>query len=485
MRFRTTLLLLAVLAALGAYLYWIELPKAEQESKKKTLAELKEDEITEVALVYPDREVLLKKSGNDWRMIKPVDALADAVAVKGVINAVAQAEISKELAEPSSDLAQYGLDKPTVTVTLRKGETALPTISIGKNTPVGSNAYVKKSDDKKVYLTSGAFRTTMDKQVKDLRDKTILSFSDADVHKIEIQGDGKDIVLSEKDNAWSIEKPTAYAADGGTVRNLLSTLRSLRAVDFPSEDATDLAAYGLDKPRLKVTLTLGNDATEKALAVGKENDQKQVYVQRGGQPAVFAVNEWVFRDLDKNVGDLRDKTVLAFDRDKVNGVQIAAKDGKVKLVRGDDKKWSVADVEGKAVESTINQYLTDLHDLKGTDVAADQPASLTEFGLDQPLVVITLFGDGQQEIGTVLLGEHKSADGKTEYTAMKAGGTTVFQVRDYTVTRLNKKADAFIEKAVTPGVAPAAPAGLPPGAAVGDEEGAGDEPMDLDAEGEE
>ena len=103
----------------------------------------------------------------------------------------------------------------------------------------------------------------------------------------------------------------------------------------------------------------------------------------------------------------------------------------------------------------------------------------------QPLVAITLSGEGQPDLGTVLVGERKGADGKTEYTAMKAGGTTVFTARDYLVTRLNKKADAFIEKAVTPG-APAAgaipqvvvPVGTPGGVVGGD-----DEPMD--AEGEE
>ena len=41
MRFRTTLILLLLLIGLGAYVYLVEYPKAEQEAKKKTLFEFK------------------------------------------------------------------------------------------------------------------------------------------------------------------------------------------------------------------------------------------------------------------------------------------------------------------------------------------------------------------------------------------------------------------------------------------------------------
>jgi len=406
--------------------------------------------------VYPDREIVLKKSGNDWHMVKPLDAVADSVAAKGLVTAIANAEITKELTEAAADLAPYGLDKPTVTVTLRQGDAALPAISVGKSTPVGFNAYAKKADDAKIYLTSGSLKTALDKQTKDLRDKSILSFSDADVHKIQIQGEGKDILLSEKDNKWFIEKPATYDADGATIRNLLSTLRSMRAVDFPSDAPTDLAQYGLDAPRLKVTLGVGTDGTEKTLAIGKDNDQKQIYVQRGGQPTVFAVNDFVFRDLNKSVEDLRDKTVLAFDRDKLSAIQVVGKEGKTRLVRGDDKKWKVEGSDAKPLEPAINQYVSDLAELKGYEIATDHADNLADYGLDQPKVAITLYGDGQQEIGTVLLGERAATEGKTEHTAMKAGGTTVFLVRDYLTTRLNKKPDGFVEKVVTPGAPSAA-----------------------------
>ena len=93
MRFRTTILLILVLAGLGAYVYFVEYPKAEEEAKKKTLFEFKADDATQVTLDYGDRKIVLKKTGDDWRLTKPIDAPADATTVKNLISAIADCEV--------------------------------------------------------------------------------------------------------------------------------------------------------------------------------------------------------------------------------------------------------------------------------------------------------------------------------------------------------------------------------------------------------
>jgi uncharacterized protein DUF4340 len=453
MRFRTTIVLVLLLAGLGAYVYWIEVPKAQQEEKKKTLYDFKADDVTEVALVYADHEIALKKSGEEWRITKPLDVAADTTTVKNLVSAIAECEVKKTLTDASSDPAQYGLDHPLVKVTVKVKDKELPTIVVGKNTPVGFSTYIQKADDPKIMLTNAAFRSGMDKKVKDLRDKTILNFADKDVQKIELHGDGKDLTLTQKDETWTIERPASYAGDATALRSFLSTLRSMRAVDFP-DPPPDPSAYGFDAPRLTLTLYLGKDNAAKSIVLGKENDKKEVYVQGSGQPpTIYTVSDWVFRDLNKNVTDFRDKTLLAFDRDKISALEVKRKDGgQFKLVRGDDKQWHLDGNTGKPAETAISQYLGDLHDLKGFDIAADHPADLAAFGLDQPLLSYTVSGEDKKSLGTVVIGEHQATEGKKDYYAMAEGGPTVFLIRDYLVTRLNKQGPDFIEKPTpTPG----------------------------------
>jgi hypothetical protein len=383
---------------------------------------------------------------------------ADSTTVKNLVNAIAECEVKREVKDASPDLATYGLDKPFVTVTVKLGDKDLPAFMVGKNTPVGFSTYVQRADDKKIQLASSAFRTGMDKKVKDLRDKTIVDFVDGEVQRVDIVGGAAPLELTQKDDKWNIEHPGPYAADGSTVRSFLSTLRSMRATDFPDDNPSDLTAYGLDAPRLKITLHLGKDNAEKTILVGKENDKKEIYVQRGGQPAVFTVSDWVFRDLNKTPNDFRDKTVLAFDRDAVTAIDLQRKDGAhVKLVRGANKQWQVEGGEGTPAETTITQYVTDLHDLKGYEIAADQPADLAQFGLDQPMLTLTVVGAENKPIGTVLLGAHEK-DGKKEYTAMAQGGATIFLVRDYLFTRLDKRPQDFVAKPPAPAVGPGTPA---------------------------
>jgi hypothetical protein len=467
MRFRTTILLLLVLVGLGAYVYFVEYPKAEQEAKKKTLFEFKADDATQVTLDYGDHKIVLKKSGNDWRITEPIDAPADATTVKNLVSAIADCEVKRDLKDASADLSLYGLAKPFVTVTVKLGDKDLPAFMVGKNTPVGFSTYVQRADDKKIQLANSAFRSGMDKKVKDLRDKTIIDFADADVQQLDVSGGGKQLQLAQKDDKWSITQPAAYAADGSSVRSFLSTLRSMRATDFPDDHPSDLSAYGLDNPQLQISLHLGKDNAEKSILVGKENDKKELFVQRGGQPTVYTVSDWVLRDLNKTVADFRDKTLLALDRDNISAIDLKRKDGShVKLVHGANKQWQVEGVEGKPAETTITQYVTDLHDLKGYEIAADQPTNLSSFGLDQPLLTLTVFGDESKPAGTILLGSRET-DGKKEYTAMLEGGPTVFLVRDYLVTRLDKQPKDFVEKPPTPTVGPGTPA---PAAAVNEDE---------------
>ncbi|HVN88137.1 MAG TPA: DUF4340 domain-containing protein [Candidatus Binatia bacterium] len=448
MRFRSTLIFLIVALGLGAYVYFVEFKKAAEESKKKTLFQFTADDVTDVTLTYDDRQIAAHKGDSGWRLTKPIDTAADDTAMRNLVNAIAECEVKKDLENPQADLSTYGLDRPFVRVTVQLKDKALPTILVGKNTPVGFSTYISRDDDKKIRLANSAFRSGMDKQVKDLRDKTILSFNEDEVRQISVTSPHQNLLLTKKDTTWVIEKPASYAADPSVIRTLLSSMKSMRAVDFPDAEEKNLQTYGLEEPRLVVVLHLAKNDEQLALMLGKENDQKQIYVKTLSRPTVFTVSEWVFRDLNKELKDFRDKTVLAFDTNAVRRTEIKRADGQViKLVRGDDQKWKVGGAgDTKPLETAITQFLTDLHDLKGFDIAADKPANLADFGLSAPVLSITLQADKDAPLGTVLIGKRQPEPTKTEYTAMTSGGDTIYLLRDYLFTRLDKQQKDFLEQ---------------------------------------
>jgi len=447
MRFRNTLILLLVLVGLAAYVYFVEYPAAEREGKKKTLFEFSTDDVTALTLSYSDREIALKKVDGQWRLERPLQADADETAVKNLLRTIAECEVKKTVEEESSDLSKFGLDNPATRVRVALKDRELPEIRVGKTTPVGYSAYIQRADEKKVLLTTGGFRTAVDKQVKDLRDKTVLQIAEeSDVNKIRLEGEGRVVALEKKDGQWRLVEPIEAPADAATVRSFLATLRSLRAVDFPDDNPADLARYGIDSPRRVVTVWQGKENDQRQLLLGKENEQKQLFVKAGNRPNVYAVSDWVYRDLDKSPTDFRDKTVLAFEKDKARSIEVRRSDGSsFKLVRTDGDQWTVENPPGKVAQTRVNYFVTDLHDLKGYDIAAEGSLDWKSLGLDPPALAITVRGEGDAEIGTAWIGQ-REREGRKEYTAAKANGSVAFLVRDYLYTRLDKRVQDFVEQ---------------------------------------
>ena len=54
--------MLAVLLGLGAYIYFVEFAKQEEAEEAKKLLQFDLEAVTNVALVYPDREIEIKKT---------------------------------------------------------------------------------------------------------------------------------------------------------------------------------------------------------------------------------------------------------------------------------------------------------------------------------------------------------------------------------------------------------------------------------------
>lgn len=443
MRFRNTLILGLIFVALGAYAYLVEFRQAREESKKETLFTFTPDDVRAVTLTYPDREISLEEVDGQWKLVKPVEAPADESTVKNLIRTIAECEVKKRLEDVPKDLAPFGLDKPDVVIHVKLKEKDLPAIRVGKTTPVGYSTYIQRADDPKVVLTTATFHSGMEKQARDLRDKQIVHFEDSEVRKIAVVAPDRDILLTRKGEDWQVDQPRPYAADASTVRSFLSFLRAARATDFPDENPTNLEVYGLDIPRLTITLFTGKDEDRKEILIGKEASENKVYVKTSSRPTIYEVSDWVYRDLDKGLNDFRDKTLLAFDKDSVTSVELAPDGGEpFTLRRRSEGDWKLDDTEQQVDATRADQLLSDLHSLKGYEII-DEPADLGEIGLARPKLSITLRA-GENVIGTLKLGTYPGKEGGTAYAGMREGDPTVFRLREYLFTRIDKRRASFL-----------------------------------------
>jgi hypothetical protein len=89
--------------------------------------------------------VLVKGDGG-WRMSKPVDAPADEITVKNLINAIADAEV-----EENDRRAAVGPQQVRSGAAVRDGEAhakdkPLPDLKVGNTTAVSFSTYVQRAD---------------------------------------------------------------------------------------------------------------------------------------------------------------------------------------------------------------------------------------------------------------------------------------------------------------------------------------------------
>lgn len=451
------IIMAVVLVALGAYVSLVELPRDEETAATKKLFTFAKDAVAEVQLTYPERSIHLKKdTAGKWRVLKPIDTEADETTVTNMVNAIADAEISRILDEPVQDPALYGLNAPVVKlqVTLNDGK-SLPQVLIGKDTPVGFSVYLQKAGETKLLLTPQAFRLGLTKEVKDLRDKTIFPLQPGEVKKIAITGQGKDIHLTKTEAGWALEKPANSKADDAQVQTFLTAVQNLKAVDFVEQPVLEAKDYGLAPPQLTLAFSMGTENTTKTLLVGSEktvdSTNKQRYLKREAQTTLFLAADWVFRDLNKSADDFRDKTIARFAQEQAVKVVVKRRDQQdFTLTRGADKKWALNKTgDGVFQEQVATQLLSALADLRGYEIAADNPSDLAAYDLAPPEVTLVVSDEKNTELASVHAGQQTAGETKKMF-AMPAGGKTVFALRDYMFERLNKAPTDFWGKQAEP-----------------------------------
>jgi len=446
MSFKTTFALLLILVGLGAYVYVVEIPREEQEERAKKLFDLSADEVDRLTLTRGDETIALERADDDnWNIVEPLKTQADKGAVQSLLNAIVDCKVDKELAETDTELERFGLAEPLVTVSVSSQGSEADAVRVGNAAPVGNLAYIQRVAGGAVLLTNAGFRSQVDKKLDDLRDRRLFDFEDEQVQWFELQRGAREIRLERgADGAWGMVKPDAHAGDAGAIRTYLSSLRALRAASFIADEPTELATYELDEARLRVKFALGDDQVHE-IQLGGEKTETEIYAKKANAAAVYTVNDWAFRNLDKSARDLRDKTLFAFAADAVRAVNVVRKNGDdFRLLRQGDQ-WEIAGVDGVVKQADVEQYVKDLAELAGYEIVSDKAEDLPAFGFDTPLLQVSVFGESDAPLGSVVIAKTERDDGIHNFNAKSADSETVVLVRSYIFNRLDIAPTTLIE----------------------------------------
>jgi len=168
MKFRTTLMLLIVLAALGGYVLWSGRQKSDANTTTgAAIAVLQLDPaaIRAIDVRGEGKQVRVERDASGWQVQAPKPGPADTFRVTEVISGLAKLNATQMITPTGQDLKPYGLDKPAYEVQL-DGSTP-ETLRLGTKNPDGSATYVQRAAAPTIYLVKDSLIDTIERWVAD------------------------------------------------------------------------------------------------------------------------------------------------------------------------------------------------------------------------------------------------------------------------------------------------------------------------------
>lgn len=268
-----TLVGLCVLLIAGVCLYFL-MPKGEdsdsegEESKTETVrvVNIDSEKITAISIQSEgEDDISLKKQEDTWKLEEMPEAPVDKDVVEGLFECLSPVTATKELAGGESELSEYGLDKPQMTVNISTSDGKEYEIRFGDTVPVSGGNYGMTADSEAVYTFNDTLFNSLHVEKNSLITKeevaeinsdylTLISVKNGDktTFKAEIVPDDKKV---DAYTNWVISEPYKKPLAGSCTddwNTLQGFFTSVSFQDLVEYGCSDMKKYGLDEPSAEV-----------------------------------------------------------------------------------------------------------------------------------------------------------------------------------------------------------------------------------------
>lgn len=428
MKPRNLLILTAVVAILGAFIFFYEkdLPTTDEraEQAKKVLT-LDADEVRAVTIERDGGRVRLERDlppaadeeaeeetdapaaaaseDREWRLTEPLAARAERWTVDGLVRTLVGLEKSRTLEEV--DRADVGLETPRATVTLSTadGETVL---EVGAEIPGSDDMIVAVRGRPEVYQVSRSSWTDLSRDPGDWRDKKLFPATRADVDRVTLSP-GQVLLAKRGDDFW-VESPLTDRADEDRVNALLTEITGLSATAFIDEPPESLAELGLEPPAAvcevvlagreePFRLELGRVAEEPGEGSEEEEDLAvdggETYYGHAGDQ-LFEIKTRLAESLALAPAEWRARSWTGLQVFKIESARLEDGDGAVEVTR-DGSDWRRG--EERVGYSVVSDVLYAITDVKAEEVVSREEAAERGHPCADPALRITLTTEESSE----------------------------------------------------------------------------------------
>ena len=381
----STIILVLVLAGLGAYIYFVESERPAGEARDKVFS-VEADQIEEITVTAEGDTTTLRKTDDGWQITAPVTAAADAVQASSLTSALSNLEINRVVDDNASNLAQYGLADPRIKIAFKAEGGASGELHLGEKTPTQGDMYATRPGEPRVFLVPAYQETSLAKNTFSLRDKRVLVFERDQIQTIDVTQPGSPAIrLARSGTEWTVQQPIQARGDYSAIESLLTRLSTAQMSELLDPNSPE--SFGFESP--SAVVTVGTGSTRASLELGAERDGA-LFARDTARQLMFKVEPSLGVDLKKTVDDLRDKDLFEFRTFDVLGLRVTRGSDTYefrKVVGGGESgadKWQRV-VDGKVTDvdlTAMEDFVSKLGALRAqsftptTNAAGSAPAAL-------------------------------------------------------------------------------------------------------------
>ncbi len=407
MKLKTVILISLLFGVFLLVVFYVDRKEGEKEEEdyySRELLTFNKDEVGELSIENASGRVVCRKVGEDWQIIEPVTVDAHRGAIQAVLANLERARLTRFLVlgdeSPEEALKKYGLDFPSVKVSLHVGGRLLDTVLFGNENPSGRYVYVKKDSEDRIGMVELYRRTGVDKQWSELRNKTTLKFKRALATKLRIESQEDTVEVTKSGEEWRMKFPTEARGYGEAIESILQGLAS-PVEDFVDDAPNSLGPYGLDPPALRVEVSVGEDEVH-TLWVGSEKGGSH-YARDMSRGPVFTLDSSFVNQLHRASFELKSRKLFDFIREEVNRVEFAYRDSSILCVR-DSAVWLAVPQDRPINTMELEAVLFNMEKLKVGKFPTLAQDLHRDYGLNPPRMRIRLWA-GEETVGDLSLGE--------------------------------------------------------------------------------
>ncbi|MEO5350132.1 MAG: DUF4340 domain-containing protein [Magnetococcus sp. YQC-3] len=239
--------------------------------------------------------IRLVRSGEEWRVVEPVQTRGDAKAVqKFLANTLKGQRDAVLFASPTPEQRQeLGVDLPEVSLGFEVGGRT-EVVRFGKRGPTNNVAYAQFDGDARIYRLHSDIKEEANKGVYLLRDKTVLPLDPTHMVKMELnRRDKPRVVIRQREGRWEMTEPVVARASMTRVLESLFAIKNAEIKAFFDQSPPAAAQHGLETPAIQLTVT-EQEREERlySLLIGaKDRSQRGYFAKRGDEAALFLLDE--------------------------------------------------------------------------------------------------------------------------------------------------------------------------------------------------